>query len=392
LCSFRPPHRAAKAERAAGYHPAQPDCTVRRADGGGSRGAGEPVPDTASDIGRVESDEHTHRSTGSGRRGMKKFAGLLLLLAVILVVAIIRRGRQGATGGGGGGGVGGDRAAPASLKGYIGGEKTNLLKDPDVVKILQEKYGLTVTSDRRGSLDMVEDPKAAQQDFLWPSSEVALAFYKESRKPLAAYEILLNSPIILYSWATVTDALIRQGVVQKIGGAYYVVDFPKLIKLVNEGTQWKDIGLPQLYGRINIYSTDPSLSNSGNMFAGLLANVLNSGQVVTDATLGHVLQTEKRFFDSQGFMEQSSDVIFRQFLNKGMGDKAIIVGYEAQLLEFSVEQGQNLSQRKEQVRMLYPRPTVWSSHPLLAINENGKRLIVALQDPDIQRIAWTRHG
>jgi hypothetical protein len=100
----------------------------------------------------------------------------------------------------------------------------------------------------------------------------------------------------------------------------------------------------------------------------------------------------KTYFDNQGFMEQSSDTIFRQFLNKGMGDKPIIVGYEAQLLEYSVENGEELKRRKEPVRMLYPKPTVWSSHPLIAINENGRRLIAALQDKDIQKLAWERHG
>src|SRR5262249_42401447 len=105
-----------------------------------------------------------------------------------------------------------------------------------------------------------------------------------------------------------------------------------------------------------------------------------------------VMPTVKKFFDSQGFMEQSSDAIFRQFLNRGMGDKPLIVGYEAQLLEHSVEHPEDLTKRTEQVRMLYPRPTVWSSHPLIAVSDAGKRLIPALQDPEIQKIAWQQHG
>ena len=44
------------------------------------------------------------------------------------------------------------------------------------------------------------------------------------------------------------------------------------------------------------------------------------------------------------------------------------------------------------MRIIYPRPTVWSGHPLIAITENGKRLSRALQDEELQRIAWEEHG
>src|SRR5262249_10134188 len=140
-------------------------------------------------------------------------------------------------------------------------------------------------------------------------------------------DTIFNSPIVLYSWATLTDALIKQGIVEKVKETYYVSDFPKLLKLVSSGQSWKDVGLPQLYGTVTIFSTDPTLSNSGNMFAGLLADMLNGGQVATDASLPKVMPMLKKFFENQGFMEQSSDAIFRQFLNRGMGDKPIVVGY-----------------------------------------------------------------
>jgi hypothetical protein len=128
------------------------------------------------------------------------------------------------------------------------------------------------------------------------------------------------------------------------------------------------------------------------MFAGLLANVLSGGQVASEATLPKVLPAVKAFFDSQGFMEQSSDAIFRQYLTRGMGDKPIIVGYEAQMIGYSREDPQRYASRKKELRTLYPRPIVWSSHPLIAVSDNGRRLLEALQDKDLQRLAWERHG
>lgn len=327
---------------------------------------------------------------------MKRAAGLILLICVVIIVAVaihLKGNGAGpnAPGGGGSGSIGGSGTLTV-VKGLVGGEKQNFLKNPEVVQALREKYGLSVEFDRRGSIEMAQQDTPPDTDFLWPSSQVALDIYKESKRPLVQADIVFNSPIVIYSWATVTDALIKVGVVRQEKDAYFIVDFPKLIQLINSGKQWKDLGLPQLYGRIVLYSTDPTKSNSGNMFSGLLANVLNNGAVATDDALPKVLPTVKRFFDEQGYMESSSDVIFTQFLNKGMGDKPLIIGYEAQLIEYSIENAQALAQRKEAVRILYPKPTVWSSHPLIALNDKGKKLIEALQDKDIQRLAWEKHG
>ncbi|MGO7206447.1 hypothetical protein ACCT30_35785, partial [Rhizobium ruizarguesonis] len=38
------------------------------------------------------------------------------------------------------------------------------------------------------------------------------------------------------------------------------------------------------------------------------------------------------------------------------------------------------------------RPTVYSAHPLIVVDENANRLIEALVSPKLQELAWTRHG
>ena len=58
-----------------------------------------------------------------------------------------------------------------------------------------------------------------------------------------------------------------------------------LYSLIIEGKEWSEVGLTDLYGNISIVSTHPSKSNSGNMFAGLLANMMNGGNVVDEQTL-----------------------------------------------------------------------------------------------------------
>lgn len=278
-----------------------------------------------------------------------------------------------------------------TIKGYVGGEKLGFLADPEIQAILRDKYGVAVDGTQLGSIEMVEGPTQGL-DFLWPSSQVALELYKNRGGKSVGTDNIFASPIVFYSWDIVTDALIKTGIVQKQGTSYYIVDAPKMVRMINSGTRWKDIGLPQLYGRVSVRSTDPTKSNSGMMFAGLLATITNGGEVVDEATLPKSLPAVKAFFSRLGYLEPSSGDLFSQFLTMGEGANPVIVGYENQLTEFSLENPQYQDLLRKRIRILYPRPTVWSNHPLIALSDNGRKLLTALKDPDIQRLAWERHG
>ena len=42
--------------------------------------------------------------------------------------------------------------------------------------------------------------------------------------------------------------------------------------------------------------------------------------------------------------------------------------------------------------MIYPSPTIWSTHIYIALDAKGKAGAEALLDEDIQKIAWEAHG
>ena len=48
------------------------------------------------------------------------------------------------------------------------------------------------------------------------------------------------------------------------------------------------------YGQVAVDTTDPTKSNSDNMFSGLLANSLNGGSVVTERSVDQVLPELKQ--------------------------------------------------------------------------------------------------
>jgi len=68
------------------------------------------------------------------------------------------------------------------------------------------------------------------------------------------------------------------------------------------------------------------------------------------------------------------------------------IGYESQIVEFIVANPNSRKLIQDTVCVLYPEPTVWSSHPIVSLNDRGDRLIEAMMDEEVQRLAWNEHG
>ena len=303
-----------------------------------------------------------------------KYIGLGILAAVVVAAVAyvgIRQSRQ-----------------VTEIQGYVGGEKIGFLEDTEV-RVLRERYHLSIDYAKAGSIEMVTGDTEGQ-DFLFPSNQTALEWYEQAHGSPVKSEIIFNTPIVLYTRSAVADALVQAQIASEQDGVYYV-DMQKLTEAIESGKTWADIGLPQLYGSVTVGTTDPVKSNSGNMFAGLLADTLCGG-VADEGNIGAVLPRLQAIFQKLGYMESSSADLFDQFLKTGMGAKPLIAGYESQLLEFAVENPDTWQQISDDIVMLYPTPTVWSSHVYLALDEAGTAGIDALLDEEVQRLAWEKHG
>lgn len=307
----------------------------------------------------------------------KKIVGLILLVVLMAVIGGIYF-------------VTGNSPRIVNVDGYVGGEKIELLEDEEVRSVFEEKYGLNVDYSRAGSLDMMTADLSGR-DYLFPSSSIALEYYEDLHGSPVQSEIVLNTPIVLYTHQIVLDAFESQGLITTDGDVHYI-DMAGLLELIQNGTQWSDIGLSELYGRVSVDTTDPSRSNSGNMFAALVANVLNGGQTLTEADLDTILPELQDIFGKLGYMETSSSDLFSQFLRMGVGAEPLIAGYESQLIEYAALYPDEYDRIRGDVVMLYPAPTVWSAHVMIALDENGQILLDAMQDEEVQDLAWKKHG
>ncbi|MBR2678446.1 MAG: hypothetical protein IKE63_03420 [Bacilli bacterium] len=310
-----------------------------------------------------------------------------------------------------------------------GGGKEDFLADEDVQKILRKKYKLNVVFDNWSNGKTVLWPLIREQigegnasiaekiangdtsynihssdvtpyDALFTSDQRFYDYYKlppnkelgeADRYSVKGGSLTLNTPIVIYSWKRVVEVLINEGIVTEKEGVYYISDMNKLMNYILEGKSWADVGLPELYGKINIASTDPVTSSPGATYYGLLLAILSEGQVL-DENVQNNLPKLNQFYIKSGYMNNTPADLFDLYLKTGMGGKQMIVDYEKSIIDFANKNKEGFEQVKDEIRILYPSPTSWNSHCFAYFNENGQKLFEAFDDKEIQQIAWERYG
>ena len=309
-----------------------------------------------------------------------------------------------------------------------GGGKEDFLADEEVLKILKKKYKLNVIFDTwsngktitkpliRESVNLGNDSiikriqnnedisintsGVSKYDALFTSDQRFYDYYKlapnkdnneAERYTVIAGSLTLNTPIVIYSWKEVVNAFINEGIVTLEDNVYYITNMNKLIDYILNNKKWSDIGLNKLYGNINIASTDPVSSSPGATYYGLLLSILSGGQI-EDTTLEDNLARLKQFYQKSGYMNNTPADLFERYLKTGMGGEPIIVDYEKSIIDFANSNPTGFNQVKDDIVILYPKPTIWNSHCFMAFTENGKKLYEAFMDKEIEQIAWEKYG
>ena len=309
-----------------------------------------------------------------------------------------------------------------------GGGKEDFLADEEVLKILKKKYKLNVIFDTwsngktitkpliRESVNLgnesiikriqnnedisINTSGVSKYDALFTSDQRFYDYYKlapnkenneADRYTVIAGSLTLNTPIVIYSWKEVVNAFINEGIVTLEDNVYYITDMNKLIDYILNNKKWSDVGLNELYGNINIASTDPVSSSPGATYYGLLLSILSGGQI-EDVTLEDNLTRLKQFYQKSGYMNNTPADLFERYLKTGMGGEPIIVDYEKSIIDFANSNPTGFNQVKNDIVILYPKPTIWNSHCFMAFTENGKKLYEAFMDKEIEQIAWEKYG
>lgn len=286
-----------------------------------------------------------------------------------------------------------------------GGGKEDFIADPQVVEIMKNTYHLNVVYDTWSNGKLIKNPlvredKTTKYDAIFCSDQRFYDYYKlpantaegeAERYTVYNGGLTLNTPIVIYSWKEVVDALITEKIVTEQDGVYYITDMNKLLNYILQGKKWSDIGLTQLYGNINIASTDPVTSSPGATYYGLLLSILCDSSVNTQ-TVEQNLPKLKEFYEKSGYMNNTPADLFERYLKTGMGGEPMIVDYEKSIIEFANSNPDGFEQVKDDIRILYPTPTIWNSHCIATFSDNGNAFYKAFEDKEIGQIAWEKYG
>jgi hypothetical protein len=189
------------------------------------------------------------------------------------------------------------------------------------------------------------------------------------------------------SWKPIAQILVDNGIAQDRGG-YYTLDMAAYLQLVRDGMRWSDLqnnGDYPVNKNILISSTDVRKSNSAAMYLALASFVANANNVVQNrAEIDEVIPLMQDLFLKQGYTEYSSEAPFEDYLVMGMGKAPLVMIYEAQFISQAAKADQGIG---SEMVLMYPEPTIYSKHILVALSEAGDRLGELLQnDPDLQQL------
>lgn len=285
----------------------------------------------------------------------------------------------------------------------VGGGKEDFIADERVNQIMNEKYGINVVYDSWSNGKIVKNAlvreDGSKYDLMFCSDQRFYDYYKlapnKAEGEADRYTVLnggltLNTPIVIYSWDSVVQALMNENIVTQIDGTYYITDMNKLLSYILEGKKWNEIGVSQ-YGSINIRSTDPVTSSPGATYYGLLLSIMCDGNV-TETSMQENLPKLKEFYVKSGYMNNTPADLFESYLKMGVGAYPMIVDYEKSIVEFANSNPQGFEQVKDNIRILYPAPTIWNSHCIATFTEVGNKYYEVFEDQEIQQIAWEKYG
>jgi hypothetical protein len=325
---------------------------------------------------------------------IEKIIGIAIVVLVIIIAIVVKNviSKKNA-----------DKINTDTVYAAVGGGKEDLLADEKLNDVLAKEYGVSVVNDSWSNGKLVKDPVLRQDgtkyDLIFFSDQRFYDYYKTSARDGEAQRdyvldggLTLNTPIVIYSWDTIVDALVKEQIVTNKNGVYYITDMPKLIDYILAGKKWADIGVKNVYGNINIDSTDPVTSSPGATYYGLLLSIMSNGSVDDDALLKS-LPKLRQFYLKSGYMNNTPADLFEMYLKTGVGAKPMIVDYEKSIIEFATSNPEGYNQVKDKIRILYPTPTIWNSHCIAALTDNGKKVLKAYNESkDIARLAWKEYG
>ena len=261
------------------------------------------------------------------------------------------------------------------LKGIITSEKENFFRD-ERVKAIFVNNGFDIQVERMASGKIAQATKTTDlnnADFVFPPGVQTSDKVKSNIKGSQTYNIFY-SPMVIATWTPIVDILKVNGLIKPVGQVE-ALDMEIFMKLAEQGVRWKDLKKAEAYPVnkvVLVSSSDSRTSNAAKMYLALNSYVLNGNNVVsTNEEVDKVMPTLKRIIQAQGNRESSSTNMMSDYMSIGRGKVPMMFAYESEFLENAFKNG-GLG---KDMQLLYPTPTVFTKHVLVALNPKAQALV-----------------
>ena len=326
------------------------------------------------------------------RREILLIAGLIVILICVIASDKIKENRK-------------KIVADEKTKVYIalGKGKDDLLSDDEIKNIIKNRYGLDVTYDNWKNSNLVKNSLVRKDgtgyDAMFTSDERYYEYYKQSanetkgetqRNTIYKGGKTLNTPIVIYTWDTMIGTLLNEKIITEHSGVYYITDMNKLLSYITEEKKWSDIGLEGNDSKITVETKDPLNYLLGEKYYELLLCTMCGGNV-TDENIDQTLPNLKELYKKTKHNTSTAN-LFKSFVQSGSSKKAMIADYEKSIIQYAYQNPESFEKIKDKIKILYPTPTIWTSHCIATFTENGNKFYDALTDKDVEQIAWNKYG
>lgn len=285
----------------------------------------------------------------------------------------------------------------------LGSGKDNFLEDDEVKNIIKNRYGLNVTYDNWSNSKLIKESLVRKNgsgyDAMFTSDERYYEYYKQpadeakgeaQRNTVYKGGKTLNTPIVIYTWDTMIDTLLNEKIITAHNDVYYITDMSKLLGYISEEKKWSELGIEGNENKVTVETKDPKEYALGEKYYELLLYTM-CGENVTNETVDQTLPKLKELYKKTTHTTSGTN-LFKSFIQAGSSKKAMIADYEKSIIQYAYQNPEDWEKVKDKVKILYPTPTIWTSHCIATFTENGNKFYEALTDKDVEQIAWNKYG
>ena len=200
------------------------------------------------------------------------------------------------------------------------------------------------------------------------------------------------TPMAVATFTDIAQLLEQAGVAHDHGG-WWTLDMKGFLDLVARHVRWNQLAGDTPYSATNVVritSTDVTTESSAEAYASIASYVANQDRVLgSAASVDKVVNQVSPLFLEQNHGDQSTEVLFHDYLSKRAGPTAMVMIPEAQFVARAAARDGSI---RPNMVLMYPSPDVLSKYTLVPLSSAGDtvgRLLT--DDPTLQQLA-VEHG